>query len=112
MPYPAICSPSKVYVWEWPVRITHWLNGISILGAVGDRHLYRPYPMLTSPPVRQVTISTWAWAKLIHFYAAIVFMTSVGAHAHRLDVRWQQVCRWDKFVPGAKRSATRDFCQR
>lgn len=38
----------KIYVWEWPVRITHWLNAISIwvLSVTG---IYIGFPLLLSP---------------------------------------------------------------
>ena len=47
MPSEEICL-ANVYVWEWPVRITHWLNAITIwvLSVTG---LYMGFPFLTAP---------------------------------------------------------------
>ena len=30
------------YIWEWPVRITHWINVISMIMLSIDRVLHRP----------------------------------------------------------------------
>jgi Ni/Fe-hydrogenase 1 B-type cytochrome subunit len=88
------------YVWEWPVRITHWLNAISIwvLSVTG---IYIGYPMLlASGPASDHFLM--GWAKLIHFYAAIVFALSVLSR-----IAWMfmgnKYANWDKFLPVRKK---------
>jgi Ni/Fe-hydrogenase 1 B-type cytochrome subunit len=85
-----------VYVWEAPVRITHWLiaGSIVVLSATG---FYIGYPFVTvSGPAGQHFVM--GWAKAIHGYAGYVFLASVFAR-----ICWMftgnKYARWDKFIP-------------
>ena len=84
-----------VYVWEVPVRLTHWLIALSlfVLSATG---LYIGRPFMTVPG----EAGQWfvmGWMRIIHFYAAIVFSCAVIAR-----VIWMftgnKYARWDKFL--------------
>jgi len=98
---PAIATPApqpivRVYVWEAPVRITHWLIAlaIAVLSATG---FYIGYPFITvSGPAGQHFVM--GWAKAIHAYAAYVFITAV-----LVRIIWMftgnKYARWDKFIP-------------
>jgi len=86
----------RVYVWEVPVRITHWLIALSIvvLSATG---LYIGHPFLiVSGEARQHFVM--GWAKAIHMYTAYAFMASVVAR-----IIWMftgnKYAHWDKFIP-------------
>lgn len=89
----------KVYVWQWPVRVTHWLIAISIwvLSVTG---VYVGFPSLLSvgPATQQFLMG---YAKLIHFYAAIVFTLAVASR-----IVWMflgnRFARWDQFLPVSK----------
>ncbi len=87
---------ANVYVWEWPVRITHWLNAIAIwvLSMTG---LYMGYPYITSAGQASEHF-LMGWAKLIHFYAAIVFALSVLSRIVWMFIG-NKYASWDKFVP-------------
>jgi Ni/Fe-hydrogenase 1 B-type cytochrome subunit len=63
-----------IYVWEVPVRITHWLivASIVVLGVTG---LYIHGPFFTAPTVAEGA-SQMATIRFIHELAAIVFMCS------------------------------------
>ena len=86
----------RVYVWEWPVRVSHWLNAGAfwVLSVTG---IYMGYPFLIAagPASNHFLMG---WAKLIHSYAAIVLTLSVGTR-----ILWMFIgnpySRWDKFVP-------------
>jgi Ni/Fe-hydrogenase 1 B-type cytochrome subunit len=92
-------SPSdlqRVYVWEVPVRVTHWLIALSI-AVLSVTGLYIGRPFMTVPG----QAGQWfvmGWMKVIHFWAAIVFTCAVVAR-----VIWMftgnKYARWDKFVP-------------
>ena len=61
------------YVWEWPVRITHWLNVISIvvLSATG---FYIGAPFAQVPSTSQFVMG---WVRVVHFSFAYLFAISV-----------------------------------
>ena len=86
----------KVYVWEAPVRITHWLIALSIvvLSATG---IYIGNPFITVPG-RAGDHFVMGWMKVIHGYTAYVFIAAVLAR-----IIWMftgnKYARWDKFIP-------------
>jgi Ni/Fe-hydrogenase 1 B-type cytochrome subunit len=82
----------RVYVWEWPVRVTHWLIAASIvvLSATGI-YIGRPFVISHSP-------TFMATVKAVHSYAAIVFTLAVLSR-----IAWMFVgntyARWYNFIP-------------
>jgi Ni/Fe-hydrogenase 1 B-type cytochrome subunit len=94
-----VCRPGdlvRVYVWQWPVRLTHWLTAYSILFLAGTGY-YMGHPFITvGGQAGQHFVM--GWAKTIHFYSAIVFALSVGSR-----VLWMfmgnRFATWDKFIP-------------
>ncbi len=97
-----VCHPGelvRVYVWQWPVRMTHWMTAYAILflAATG---IYMGHPFISvSGPAGQHFVM--GWAKTIHFYAAIAFGLSVVSR-----VVWMflgnEFSSWDKFIPTDK----------
>jgi Ni/Fe-hydrogenase 1 B-type cytochrome subunit len=89
----------NVYVWQWPVRITHWVNAISIwvLSVTG---IYIGFPFLISSGTASQNF--WmGYAKAVHFYAAIFFTLSVLTRiAWMFMGNWYS--RWHRFVPVSK----------
>jgi len=86
----------RVYVWEAPVRITHWLIAISIvvLSATG---LYMGHPFIIVPGLARDHF-VMGWAKVIHGYVAYVFIAAVFARLWWM-VTGNKYARWDKFIP-------------
>ncbi len=87
---------ASVYVWEWPVRATHWLNvgALLVLSLTG---IYMGRPMLAVPgPAGQSFVM--GWAKLLHYYAAIALSLSVLSRIAWMFVG-NKYARWDKFLP-------------
>jgi Ni/Fe-hydrogenase 1 B-type cytochrome subunit len=86
----------RVYVWQWPVRITHWLIVLSIvvLSATGI-YIGHPFAIPNSPIIM-------ANVKIVHSYTAIVFTLAVFSR-----VAWMfagnSFARWDNFVPVRRR---------
>ena len=72
------CRPGelvRVYVWQWPVRLTHWLTAYSIL-VLAATGFYMGHPFISvSGPAGQSFVM--GWVKTIHFFTAIVFALSV-----------------------------------
>jgi Ni/Fe-hydrogenase 1 B-type cytochrome subunit len=95
----------RVYVWEVPVRVTHWLiaGSIVVLSATGI-YMGNPFITVRGPAGEHFVMG---WAKVIHGYAAYVFMIAVVAR-----VIWMftgnKYAHWDKFIP-AHRSRIHGF---
>ena len=86
----------RVYIWEAPVRITHWLIAlaIAVLSVTG---LYIGNPFITvSGQAGQHFVM--GWMKVIHAWAAWVFIGAV-----LVRIIWMftgnNYARWDKFIP-------------
>ena len=86
----------RTYVWEWPVRLAHWLVVFS-LGVLAFTGIYMGHPFLVSPgPSEQRFVM--GTVKVVHFYAAIVFTLSVLAR-----ILWMflgnEYASWKEFIP-------------
>jgi len=83
----------KVYVWEFPVRLTHWLNFLSIF-TLGFTGVYIGAPFIHASE----TYYIMAVMRYIHFIAAYVFTVSV-----LVRIYWwfmgNRYARWNQFIP-------------
>lgn len=62
----------RVYVWEQPVRIYHWLNALCILALIVTG-FYIGDPLALQSHEEAASRFTMGWMKLIHFIAAFLF---------------------------------------
>jgi Ni/Fe-hydrogenase 1 B-type cytochrome subunit len=86
----------RVYVWEVPVRITHWLIVLSIaVLSVTGFYIGNPFITVSGPAGQHFVMG---WMKVIHAWAAWVF---IGAALTRLIWMFtgNKYARWDKFIP-------------
>jgi Ni/Fe-hydrogenase 1 B-type cytochrome subunit len=91
---------TKVYVWQIPVRVTHWLIALSIVVlAVTGIYIGRPFIAVSGPAGERFVMGTM---RTIHFYAAIVFSLSVFAR-----IVWMflgnRYASWRSFLPVERR---------
>ncbi len=96
----ALTETVRVYVWEWPVRVCHWLiaGSIALLSVSG---LYIANPsMITTGVVAQRSLM--GLVKLIHYSTAIVFGIAVISRIWWMFVG-NTYARWDKFVPARRK---------
>lgn len=87
---------ARVYVWELPVRITHWLIALSIFVlAFTGYYIGHPFLVVSGQARFHFVMGTM---KAIHFYTAIVFVSAVLARIvwMFLGNEW---ARWREFVP-------------
>lgn len=101
----------SVYVWDRPVRLTHWLIALSIFVlSITGFYIGRPFIIVPDPAGQHFVMGTM---KAIHFFAAIVFTLSelariawmfMGSHYARWHQlvpmskhRWQGLVAWLKF---------------
>ena len=64
---------SIVYVWEYPVRLTHWLNFLCIL-VLSVTGFYIGNPFIHAYSSEQFIMG---WVRFIHFIAAYLFIMSM-----------------------------------
>jgi Ni/Fe-hydrogenase 1 B-type cytochrome subunit len=88
-----------IYVWEIPVRLTHWLIVLSmVVLAVTGFYIGRPFITVTGPAGENFVMG---WMRFIHFIAAIVFTLSVASR-----IVWMfmgnRYARWSQLIPAAR----------
>lgn len=94
------CELTRVYVWELPVRITHWAIAISIffLTLTG---LYIAHPINFLPSITS-GFFIMGYVRMLHLAFATVFGIAVLAR-----IAWMfmgnKYSHWDKFIPVGKR---------
>lgn len=90
------------YVWEVPVRVTHWVNMLSIvvLSLTGI--------FIGSPRTLGLSASDYVmgWARFVHFTAAYTLTVSVAARIWWM-FRGNRYARWREFVPIISRDGRR-----
>lgn len=87
----------RIYVWQAPVRMYHWVNAACIVMLVGTGLIIGNPPAFLSG--REASESFWfGWIRFLHFTAAYVM-----AFAFLVRVYWMFVgnkyARWDAFIP-------------
>jgi Ni/Fe-hydrogenase 1 B-type cytochrome subunit len=87
----------RVYVWDAPVRTMHWLiAGAIIVLSVTGLYLAHPFRGWGTPPFLM------GWMKVVHFYAAMVFVVSVLARVAWMFLGPPQAS-WREFIPTTRR---------
>lgn len=90
----------RVYVWELPVRVTHWLIFLSIMvQAVTGIYIGHPFIIVAGAARDHFVMG---WMRTIHSYTAIVFTLSVLSR-----IAWMfmgnRYSRWSEFIPVARK---------
>ena len=85
----------KVYVWQIPVRITHWVIALTlVILSVTGFYIGRPFMSVPGPAGEAFVMG---WMKVIHLYAAWAFTAAVVVR-----VIWMftgnKYAHWDKFI--------------
>lgn len=86
----------RVYVWEWPVRLAHWVIFLSLaVLSVTGFYLGRPFVAVPGPAGEHFVTG---WMKALHGFAAVFFSLAVLARLAWMFLgnRW---ARWSHFVP-------------
>lgn len=84
----------RIYVWEFPVRLTHWLNFLSIT-ALSITGFYIGAPFIHA--VRENAF-VMAQMRFIHFVSSYVFAVSFLIRIYWLFVG-NQHSTWSQFIP-------------
>jgi Ni/Fe-hydrogenase 1 B-type cytochrome subunit len=94
----------RVFVWELPVRVYHWLNAASILALVITGFLIANPPAL--PLSGEAAFRFWfGKVRMIHFIAAYVFLFNFI-----IRIYWgfvgNKYASWKNFIPSNRRFFT------
>ena len=87
----------RVYVWQFPVRLYHWVNALCVLVLVVTGYMIgRPFV----PPVGgEAWLNyTFGWIRFVHFAAAFVFFFNFLARIYWGFVG-NSYARWYNFLP-------------
>lgn len=97
---------ADVYVWEFPVRFTHWVNVVCLFVLaftgyyIGHPYIHHVHPLFYGVVLKEQWVM--GWMRLIHFGAAYVFFMMVV-----LRVYWafagNKYARWNAMVPVTKK---------
>jgi Ni/Fe-hydrogenase 1 B-type cytochrome subunit len=88
----------RVYVWEWPVRFTHWIIFLAIiLLSVTGYYMHSPFVIS-----RGRTAYVMGTMRFVHLLTAFVFLAAVLVRLYWLFAgnRW---ARWNQFIPVSRK---------
>lgn len=95
----------RLYVWELPVRLYHWVNAICIVALVATGLMIGQ--AVTIPQTGEAYQNYFfGWVRFIHFVAAFVFFFNFLARIYWGFVG-NQYARWDNFLPLSRRLVVR-----
>jgi Ni/Fe-hydrogenase 1 B-type cytochrome subunit len=91
----------RVYVWEKPVRIFHWVHVASILVlAITGLYIGHPFIGLAIGP-EPTRLQTTDWIRTIHFVSAYVFGLGFVARVYWL-LRGNEYANWRGWIPASR----------
>lgn len=91
----------RVYVWELPVRIYHWLNAMAILTLiVTGFYISNPIALMSNKEAANQYIM--GWIRFIHFAAAYIFFFNFIFRLYWGFVG-NKYANWRQFIPISKR---------
>jgi len=93
----------KVYVWELPVRIFHWVNALSILVLSVTGYI------IAKPPAFMSSSEAWDsyWfgtLRAVHFASAYIFLTVMILRLYWAFFAGNQFANWKEFIPFRKKA--------
>jgi len=93
----AILTSRKVYVWQIPVRLYHWINALVVVILAVTGYLIGNPPALQS--ASEASYGFWfGTVRFVHFAAAFVFFFNF-----LFRIYWgfvgNRFAKWDQFIP-------------
>jgi Ni/Fe-hydrogenase 1 B-type cytochrome subunit len=90
----------RVYVWEFPVRVFHWINAASIFVLIATGLLIA-YPFVLLNRAEASAQYVFGTIRFLHFLTAYVFLINLGMRVYWAFVG-NQYARWRNFLPEKK----------
>jgi len=102
----AILTSRKVYVWQIPVRLYHWVNALAVTLLAVTGYIIGSPPALQS--ASEASFGYWfGTVRFLHFAAAFVFFFNF-----LFRIYWgfvgNRFAKWDQFIP-TKRSQWKEM---
>jgi Ni/Fe-hydrogenase 1 B-type cytochrome subunit len=91
----------RVYVWEQPVRIYHWLNALVLLALIVTG-FYIANPLALQSKTEASFMYTMGWFRYIHFIAAYLFFFNFLFRLY-WGFAGNKYANWKQFIPTSKR---------
>jgi Ni/Fe-hydrogenase 1 B-type cytochrome subunit len=91
----------RVYVWELPVRIYHWLNALAIIALIVTGFWIADPPAIMSNQEASNRF-LFGWVRYIHFIAAYIFFFNFLFRLYWGFVG-NKYSNWKQFIPTSKR---------
>lgn len=91
----------RVYVWELPVRIYHWLNALAIIALIVTGFWISDPPAIMSNQEASDRF-LFGWVRYIHFTAAYIFFFNFLFRLYWGFVG-NKYASWKQFIPTSKR---------
>jgi Ni/Fe-hydrogenase 1 B-type cytochrome subunit len=91
----------RVYVWELPVRIYHWLNALAIITLIVTGFWIADPPAIMSNQEASNRF-LFGWVRYIHFIAAYIFFFNFLFRLYWGFVG-NKYANWKQFIPTSKR---------
>jgi Ni/Fe-hydrogenase 1 B-type cytochrome subunit len=91
-------AASRVYVWEFPVRFTHWINAIALF-VLSFTGYYIAYPFIHAVSAQQYIMGTM---RFIHFVSGYVLLMGVIIRIYWMFVG-NQYANWRVIIPLTKK---------
>jgi Ni/Fe-hydrogenase 1 B-type cytochrome subunit len=89
-----------IYVWDLPVRVTHWVTVISIIVlSITGFYIADPFITTQGPAIGQYHMGT---VRLIHYITAFIFTMSVLFRIYWAFAGGRHA-RWSQFLPATRR---------
>jgi len=94
----AVTTIRRVYVWELPVRLYHWVNALCVLALVATGIIIgRPLSIPTQG--QEASFGYYfGWVRFVHFATAFVFFFNFLGRIY-WGFAGNQYARWDQFLP-------------
>jgi Ni/Fe-hydrogenase 1 B-type cytochrome subunit len=89
-------AETRVYVWQWPVRLIHWTLVITII-ALAITGFYIADPFVAAPGEARERF-VMGWMRHIHFWSAIGFVAAIFARMIWFFIG-NAYARWDQMLP-------------
>jgi len=87
----------RVYVWEFPVRLYHWVNAVCVV-ALGVTGYLIGSPLAISYSSEAYQQYWFGWIRFIHFVTAFVFFFNFLVRIYWGFVG-NEFARWTNFIP-------------